>query len=169
MNDSKNYSPLMKKIIDGLVYHPSRTSVRQVRHGDDVDLFVTVHSDDMGLVIGKDGKTAKSLQSLFRNIGLAQNEAVGVSIKDEGTKQFNGKINKFQNRSWNKTPDIIEIMERGLSGLGFESRIESEEFHDKTLLTVTSTVPLVQFEDLGWILKMICSHSGRKLAIDWRQ
>jgi len=46
----------------GLVDHPDDVSVEIIEAGDGGELELRVHDDDMGHVIGKQGRTARSLR-----------------------------------------------------------------------------------------------------------
>ena len=45
-------------------------------------LTLTVHPDDMGKIIGKDGNTAKSLRTLLRVVGMKHNARVNLKINE---------------------------------------------------------------------------------------
>ena len=53
---------LVVHMAKGLVDHPTDVSVRIVHAGDGGELELHVHEDDMGHVIGKQGRTARSLR-----------------------------------------------------------------------------------------------------------
>ncbi len=46
----------------GLVDHPEEVAVEIVEAGDDASFELEVHPDDLGHVIGKQGRTARSLR-----------------------------------------------------------------------------------------------------------
>jgi predicted RNA-binding protein YlqC (UPF0109 family) len=46
----------------GLVDHPDEVAVEIVEAGDDASFELQVHPDDLGHVIGKQGRTARSLR-----------------------------------------------------------------------------------------------------------
>jgi len=45
-------------------------------------LTLTVHPDDMGKIIGKDGATAKALRILLRVVGMKNNARVNLKINE---------------------------------------------------------------------------------------
>ncbi len=45
-------------------------------------LTLTVHPDDMGKIIGKNGKTAESLRTLLRVVGMKHNARVNLKINE---------------------------------------------------------------------------------------
>jgi predicted RNA-binding protein YlqC (UPF0109 family) len=46
----------------GLVDHPDEVAVEVLEAGDDASFELQVHPDDLGHVIGKQGRTARSLR-----------------------------------------------------------------------------------------------------------
>ena len=45
-------------------------------------LTLTVHPDDMGKIIGKEGNTAKALRTLLRVVGMKHNARVNLKINE---------------------------------------------------------------------------------------
>lgn len=72
----------LEYVIKALVDNPD--SVRAVRSIDEMGvlLTLTVHPDDMGKIIGKDGATAKALRTLLRVIGMKNNARVNLKINE---------------------------------------------------------------------------------------
>jgi predicted RNA-binding protein YlqC (UPF0109 family) len=65
-----------------LVEHPE--DVRVERRVDEMGVLITldVNSADMGMVIGRDGATAKALRTLLRVIGARHNARVNLKINE---------------------------------------------------------------------------------------
>jgi predicted RNA-binding protein YlqC (UPF0109 family) len=57
---------LTEYIAKSLVDHPDEVVVDEVRHGNHVTLELRVAKDDMGRVIGKNGRVANSIRTLLR-------------------------------------------------------------------------------------------------------
>ena len=68
--------------VKALVDHPE--SVETTRTIDQMGVLLTlsVHSEDMGKIIGKDGKTAGALRILLRVIGMKGNARVNLKINE---------------------------------------------------------------------------------------
>lgn len=68
--------------VKALVDHPE--SVETTRTIDQMGVLLTlvVHSEDMGKVIGKSGKTAEALRILLRVIGMKGNARVNLKINE---------------------------------------------------------------------------------------
>lgn len=56
---------LVELVAKKLVDHPEDVQVRVIEGDDGQTLELRVHEDDMGKVIGKNGKTAKAIRTLL--------------------------------------------------------------------------------------------------------
>ncbi|TAL19189.1 KH domain-containing protein [Patescibacteria group bacterium] len=75
-------------IVKAIVNHPE--DVKTERKVDNEGVLITLHvnPEDMGYVIGKDGKTAESLRRLVRAVGAKSNARVSLKIYEpEGSRQ----------------------------------------------------------------------------------
>lgn len=59
---------LIEFIAKNLVDHPEDVSVTEVEKEDMVVLELRVNPDDMGKVIGKQGRIAKAMRSILRSV-----------------------------------------------------------------------------------------------------
>ncbi len=68
--------------VKALVDHPE--SVETTRTIDQMGVLLTlvVHPDDMGKIIGKNGKTAEALRILLRVVGMKGNARVNLKINE---------------------------------------------------------------------------------------
>jgi predicted RNA-binding protein YlqC (UPF0109 family) len=66
----------------GLVDHPDDVSVEIASAGDDGELELRVHPDDMGHVIGKQGRTARSLRLVLGAAAARIDRRMGLEIED---------------------------------------------------------------------------------------
>ncbi|MDT8859052.1 KH domain-containing protein [Alkalihalobacillus sp. MEB130] len=55
---------LVEHIVKALVDQPEYVQVEEVEEGQTLNLRLTVHPDDMGKVIGKQGRTVKAIRSV---------------------------------------------------------------------------------------------------------
>jgi predicted RNA-binding protein YlqC (UPF0109 family) len=67
-------------IVKALVDHPEHVSVHQEDKGSSVLLELSVHSEDMGKVIGKNGRVAKAIRNVANAAGVIQNKNVRLDI-----------------------------------------------------------------------------------------
>ena len=57
---------LIEYIAKSLVDHPEKVEVRETQHGNRVRIELSVAKEDMGRVIGKNGRVANSIRMLLR-------------------------------------------------------------------------------------------------------
>ncbi len=69
-------------VVKALVDRPEAVVIVRTVDEMGVLLTLTVHPDDMGKIIGKDGNTAKSLRTLLRVVGMKHNARVNLKINE---------------------------------------------------------------------------------------
>jgi uncharacterized protein len=69
-------------VIKGLVDHPADVVVTRVVDQMGVLLTLTVHKEDMGKIIGRDGATAKAIRTLLRVAGMKSEARVNLKINE---------------------------------------------------------------------------------------
>ncbi len=74
----KTLSDIAKSIVD----NPDAVIVTGDEEGDDVCLTLSVASDDIGKVIGKQGKIAKSIRMVMKSAANLYGKHVTVDIDD---------------------------------------------------------------------------------------
>lgn len=70
---------LVLDIAKALVDNPDAVVVEETRKNDEIILKLTVSQDDMGKVIGKQGRIAKAIRTVVRS--SANREKVKVSLE----------------------------------------------------------------------------------------
>jgi predicted RNA-binding protein YlqC (UPF0109 family) len=84
-------------IIKELVNHPEDVVVNRTVDELGVLLTVRVHKDDMGLLIGRSGSTAKAVRTLARIVGMRNNARVNLKIEEpEGGRNTGGKTRNVE-------------------------------------------------------------------------
>ena len=73
---------LLTYIAKNLVDDPESVSVTEVPKEDELVLELRVAPDDMGKVIGRQGRIAKEIRTLIKAYGLRENKKVTVEIVD---------------------------------------------------------------------------------------
>jgi predicted RNA-binding protein YlqC (UPF0109 family) len=71
--------PALEHLVKGIVEHPDDVRVRMIDSRRGQRLEVRVHPEDLGTVIGRNGRTAKALRTVIGSIG---GKAVRVDIVD---------------------------------------------------------------------------------------
>ena len=74
---------LVESIAKSLVEHPKAVSVTEADDGRNSVLQLKVAADDMGKIIGKQGRIAKALRTVVKAAATKQNKKVVVEIVSE--------------------------------------------------------------------------------------
>lgn len=73
---------LVEIIAKSLVDNPSEVHVNEIQGEHDLILELRVAPEDMGKIIGKQGKVAKAIRTLVKAAALNENQKVVVEIID---------------------------------------------------------------------------------------
>lgn len=71
---------LLETIAKALVSNPDAVSVNEVDNGDSIVLELSVAQEDMGKVIGRQGRIAKAIRAVMKAASLKENKKVSVEI-----------------------------------------------------------------------------------------
>ena len=71
---------LIEYIAKSLVDHPEEVQVRQSGGGSRVRIELSVSKDDMGRVIGKNGRVANAIRALLRILATKEGKRVTLEI-----------------------------------------------------------------------------------------
>ncbi len=75
-------------ILETLVKHPEDLVVQMTTDSMGVLLSVSCHREDMGVIIGKAGETAKAVRHLVRIVGIKNDARVSVKINEPEGGRF---------------------------------------------------------------------------------
>ncbi len=64
---------LLESILKKIVKHPSDVAIAEFEEDGNVIFEIVVHSDDVGQIIGKDGRTIKSINTIL-NAAKGEND-----------------------------------------------------------------------------------------------
>ncbi|AKM82555.1 TPA: KH domain-containing protein [Candidatus Berkelbacteria bacterium] len=87
MNENADQA-FVETVVKAIVDHPD--DVKTNRSVDEMGVLIelTVNPEDMGKIIGKEGRTAKSIRTLLRVLGAKNNARVNLKIiEPEGGKE----------------------------------------------------------------------------------
>ena len=73
---------ILELIITNLVDDKSSVSIEEVEEAKSVTYKVKVSKEDMGKVIGKQGKMAKSIRTIMKAIAIKEHKKVNVEFLD---------------------------------------------------------------------------------------
>ena len=85
--DSSQLKSWLVAILEGLVVHPEAITIKQTNDEMGVLYLVTVHRDDVGKVIGKQGKIADAIRTILRAVG--QGSDIRASMKIDAPRESN--------------------------------------------------------------------------------
>lgn len=91
-------------VVKSIVNHPDEVEITRSVDEMGVLLELKVHPEDIGVVIGRKGSTAKAIRSLVRIVGLKQSARVNVKILEPEEEAGGGKKKK-------DTDEVVEDLE----------------------------------------------------------
>ena len=75
---------LVKYIVSQFAEKPEEVEYDITENGNNVDVIVTLNAEDMGRVIGRQGKIAKAIRTLVRQGSAKENKKYNIEIKERG-------------------------------------------------------------------------------------
>ena len=72
---------ILTDIARAIVDHPDDVTVTEEQRGEDVVLTLSVHPDDMGMVIGRHGRIAKAIRTVIKAAASGSGKKVNVEIR----------------------------------------------------------------------------------------
>ncbi|WP_067621341.1 KH domain-containing protein [Alicyclobacillus acidiphilus] len=72
---------LLEFLVTSLVEHPEQVDISSTEEGDTVTFQVKVHADDVGRVIGRQGRVAKAIRNVVSAAAYRQKKRVFVDIQ----------------------------------------------------------------------------------------
>lgn len=102
MTQQANDREFVEFVVKNIVNHPE--SVEVARTVDEMGVLLTlkVHPEDMALVIGRAGATAKAIRSLVRIIGLRNHARVNFRIEEP-----EGSVGPRSSQTAREVDDIV--------------------------------------------------------------
>ncbi len=80
MANATNASNLLEKLVKIIVDYPEKVQVKKIEGSSTVIYEVKVGQEDIGKVIGKQGKTAEALRTIVQAISRKSGKSTIVSI-----------------------------------------------------------------------------------------
>ena len=72
---------LLIYIVSAIVDHPDEISVTESENGNELTLKLSLNSEDVGKVIGRQGRIARAIRTILKSAGAAENKKVTVDIQ----------------------------------------------------------------------------------------
>ena len=73
---------LIETIVSSLVDHPESISIETVEEEEKIIYQLSVHKEDMGKVIGKQGRVAKAIRTVIYAAGSTQQKKIYLEISE---------------------------------------------------------------------------------------
>ncbi len=73
---------VLQTIIEALVKDKSQIQIEEKENGKETLFEVRVAKEDMGRVIGKEGRIAKSIRTIFKAVGTKEQKKVTIEFID---------------------------------------------------------------------------------------
>jgi uncharacterized protein len=83
MEHSKDITDAVTTLIKLMVDRPEEVTVECVAVDSGASLRVSVDPSDVGKIIGRQGRTARSLRVLVAAMGMATKQRIGLDIKEQ--------------------------------------------------------------------------------------
>jgi len=73
---------LVEEIAKAMVDHPEAVRVNAIEGSESTILELRVHPDDLGKVIGRDGRAAKAMRTILTSAGMKLRKRFTLTILD---------------------------------------------------------------------------------------
>lgn len=95
-------------IVKAIVDNPEGVKVNRTVDEMGVLIELSVSPEDMGKIIGKEGRTAKSLRTLLRVLGAKNNSRINLKIMEpEGGREVRISEDEKSEKNEEKTTEVI--------------------------------------------------------------
>ncbi len=74
--------PILELIITNLVNNKDEVSIEETITDNNINFKVKVSKDDMGKVIGKQGRVAKSIRTVMKSVSAKEGKKVNIEFVD---------------------------------------------------------------------------------------
>ncbi|HCI05572.1 MAG: hypothetical protein UX26_C0015G0010 [Parcubacteria group bacterium GW2011_GWC1_45_9] len=86
------YQAFLEQLVTGIVNYPDEVKVTRTLDERGVLLTLAVNPKDMGLIIGRQGATAKAIRTLLRIVGIKNDARVNLKIEEPaGSTETTGR------------------------------------------------------------------------------
>lgn len=73
---------LIETIVTSLVDHPEAVLIKSEEDDNRITFYLSVHKEDMGKVIGKQGRVAKAIRTVIYAAGSSQQKKIYLEISE---------------------------------------------------------------------------------------
>lgn len=76
-------------IVKQIATKPEKATVTESKEGDIYVYMITAASEDMGILIGKEGRTIRSIRNMAKAKAIKDNVRIQINIEDSEPKEEN--------------------------------------------------------------------------------
>jgi predicted RNA-binding protein YlqC (UPF0109 family) len=73
---------LLEFVVKSLVSQPEEVEIKQEEKEGDINLDLKVAEEDMGLIIGRQGRIIKAIRNLLKTRALIENKKVQLTLEE---------------------------------------------------------------------------------------
>ena len=70
-------------VVSSIVDNPKKVKIQEEDQDDIVQLIISVHPEDMGKIIGKEGKVIRSIRNVMKIPAIKLGKRINISLIDE--------------------------------------------------------------------------------------
>ncbi len=96
---------LLEYIVPQIVNNPDEVAIKKTEQDGIIYLTISTHPDDIGRVIGKNGKVINSLRQIARIIAIKNGVRVNIDIADSGSNQESSQQEEVTDEPESETPE----------------------------------------------------------------
>lgn len=72
----------LKHIVSSIVDNAKDVKIEELEQDDITQLTISVNPEDMGKIIGKEGKVIRSIRNVMKILAMKQNKRINVSLAE---------------------------------------------------------------------------------------
>lgn len=73
---------ILYTLIASIVQHPDDIAITETEEEGIISLAITVHPEDMGRIIGKNGKVIRSIRNVMKIPAIKQNKRIDIHLSE---------------------------------------------------------------------------------------
>lgn len=113
---------LLEYIVKNLVNNPDSVVVEEDNQDGNVNLYLTVHPDDMGIIIGKGGQTIHAIRKVLTVRAISENVRINLQLNEP-----EGSDKSQESRVKEEESEPIDNTSEGPARSADESPVETQE------------------------------------------
>lgn len=70
-------------IVSSIVDHPKKVKIQEVEQDGLVQFIISVEAEDMGKIIGKEGKVIRSIRNVMKILAMKHDKRINVQLAEQ--------------------------------------------------------------------------------------